>query len=46
MKPIELPLSVLIEPEGFGERDFFAEDDNEQANKEELDNETDNRKQQ
>jgi len=29
-----LPLSVLVEPEGFGEHDFFAEADNEQANKE------------
>lgn len=29
-----LPISALVEPEGFGERDFFAEADNEQANDE------------
>lgn len=34
MKQVELPLSVLVEPEGFGERDFFAEADNEQDNDE------------
>ena len=31
---IKLPISMAVEPEGFGERDFFAEIDNEQANDE------------
>lgn len=29
---VGLPLSVLVEPEGFGEGDFFAEADNEYEN--------------
>ena len=27
-RKLALPLSVLVEPEGFGEHDFFAETDN------------------
>lgn len=33
-KPFALPLSSLVEPEGFGERDFFTEVDNELASDE------------
>ncbi len=35
MKPtVILPISMAVEPEGFGERDFFAEVDTEVANDE------------
>lgn len=36
---IEIPLSAFIEPEGFGEHDFFAEIDNEIWNDEQEEEE-------